>query len=274
VSTARSLLFVPGDRPDRIAKAWAAGADAVIVDLEDAVSASSKAAARDALSAASGAAAPLWVRVNGIDTPWFEDDLAACASAAGRIAGLVLPKAESVDAVQRVASVLGAGCPILALIETAAGFANVQELAGARAVRRLLFGTIDFQLDLGIAADAEELLYFRSRLVLVSRLCGLEPPVDGVTTAIDDPVRVRADAQRARRLGFGGKLCIHPKQIGEVNAAFSPDAQEIAWAERVVAAAASQAGAFAVDGKMIDRPVLLRARATLDAAARITTAKT
>ncbi|MEO6319179.1 MAG: aldolase/citrate lyase family protein [Polaromonas sp.] len=141
----------------------------------------------------------------------------------------------------------------------------MRELARAPRVQRLVFGSIDLQLDLGISGDGEELLLFRSQLVLASRLA---PPVDGVSTAIGDTDQLQADTRRARRLGFGAKLCIHPKQVDAVNAGFSPMAEEIAWARRVRDAAAQAGGAaVAVDGKMIDRPVILRAEALLRQAA-------
>ncbi|NMF88566.1 HpcH/HpaI aldolase/citrate lyase family protein [Aromatoleum petrolei] len=258
----RSYLFVPANRPERIGKAFAAGADAVIADLEDAVAPDLKAAARDALANALSAPAPVLVRVNGADTPWFEDDLAACA--APGVAGIVLPKAERTQDVDCITERLGADMPVLALIETARGMADAEAIAACPAVRRLLFGSIDFQVDLGIEGGGTELLFFRSRLVLVSRLAGLDGPVDGVTVGFDDPATTRADAQRARREGFAGKLCVHPKQIAAVNAAFSPGAEEIAWAERVVAAAAAAGGdAVALDGKMIDKPVLAKAERIL-----------
>jgi citrate lyase subunit beta/citryl-CoA lyase len=110
----------------------------------------------------------------------------------------------------------------------------------------------------------DELLYFRSQIVLASRLAGIDAPIDGVSTAIDDAARLRADVQRARRLGFGGKLCIHPRQVAEVQAGFVPGADEIAWANRVLEAAAAAGGAaVALDGKMVDKPVMLRAEAIL-----------
>ncbi|MEJ7667413.1 MAG: CoA ester lyase [Casimicrobiaceae bacterium] len=259
----RSYLFAPGHRPDRFAKACAAGADAVLIDLEDAVPASEKVGARAALAAWLSPAQPVFVRINGVDTDWFRDDLALC-SAAG-IAGIVVPKAERADDILTVAAHSGATTAILPLIETARGFANALTLAQAPPVRRLLFGNMDFGVDLGISGDDEELLYFRSQLVLVSRLAGIAAPVDGVTTAIDDPAGLRADTLRARRLGFGGKLCIHPKQVGPVNECFRPSAADVLWAKRVLeAASAANYAAVALDGKMIDRPVILRARAIVN----------
>jgi citrate lyase subunit beta/citryl-CoA lyase len=143
-------------------------------------------------------------------------------------------------------------------------------MADAKGVERLLFGSIDFQLDLGMAAEEDELLYFRSRIVLVSRLAGIQSPVDGVTTDIHSTECVRADTLRAKRLGFGGKMCIHPKQVPVVNECFAPTAEEEAWARRVQeASAAVHGGATSVDGKMVDRPVLARAEKILRTVAQL-----
>lgn len=260
----RSYLFVPADRPERIAKALASGADAVIVDLEDAVAPPAKDQARHALAAwlrAAGAGPQVVVRVNGADTAWFSADLATCAAPAVR--AVMLPKAGQPGDVAAVHRALP-GKPIIALIETAEGFDLMREIAQTAGVERLAFGSIDFQLDLGMVGDGEELLFFRSRFVLESRLARLAPPIDGVTTAIDDAALVVRDAQAARRLGFGAKLCIHPRQVEAVNCGFTPTATEVDWARRVLNAARQAAGAaVAVDGKMVDRPVLMRAEALL-----------
>jgi citrate lyase subunit beta / citryl-CoA lyase len=258
----RSYLFVPGNRPDRFAKACAAGADAVVLDLEDSVATGDKLKEREAVAEWLSAAQPVLVRVNTSESEWFRDDLSLGRKAG--IAGVLLPKAERVEEIQLIAENFGAEVPILPQIETARGFRNTLALAGAKLVRRLLFGSIDFQLDLGMAAEEEELLYFRSQIVLDSRLAGIQPPVDGVTTDINSPERVRADTLRARRLGFGGKMCIHPKQLPVVNECFTPSAEEEAWARRVVeASAAARGAATSVDGKMVDRPVLARAEVIL-----------
>jgi citrate lyase subunit beta/citryl-CoA lyase len=265
-AVARSYLYVPGNRPDRFDKACAAGADAVIVDLEDAVPPAEKAAARTALAAWLSPTKAVLVRVNAADTEWFEDDLAAC-DAAG-VVGVVLPKAERIgDAV--ISLCRRNGLALLPLIETAAGMARSAVVAATPCVQRLLFGTIDFQFELDIDGDGDELLAFRSQLVLASRLAGIQPPVDGPCTLLEDTALLVADSRRARKLGFGGKLCIHPKQVAIVNAAFSPDAAEVAWARRVLDAAARSGGAaVAVDGKMIDRPIIRKAeRIVQDAAA-------
>lgn len=264
----RSYLFVPATRIDRVAKALAAGADAVIVDLEDAVPPSDKAAARDAAARGLSAAGSVFVRVNGPETEWFEDDLELC-SALG-IAGVVLPKAERAEHLRHVAQRLPRDTPILPLVESARGYAALPELCQAPQVQRLVFGTIDFQLDLRIDGEGEELLYFRSGLVLASRVADIQPPVDGVTVEIDDAERVRGDTLRGKRLGFGGKLCIHPKQVASVNACFSPGDEDIAWARRIVEAAqAANGAAVSVDGKMVDRPVILKAEEILRDAARL-----
>ena len=178
----RSYLFVPGNRPDRYAKALAVGADAVIVDLEDAVPPQDKAAARAALSEWLSPEHPVLIRVNGAQSQFFRDDLPICKTPG--IAGVLLPKAENVEDIGTVAAHCAPATPILALIETAQGFWNAHVLAQAPPVRRFVFGSIDFQLDLGIEVEEEELLHFRSQLVLVSRVAGLDAPVDGVTTAI------------------------------------------------------------------------------------------
>ncbi|HRO58499.1 MAG TPA: CoA ester lyase [Burkholderiaceae bacterium] len=267
-AVARSYLFVPGNRPERFEKALKSGADALIVDLEDAVPPQDKASARtvtsDWLARQSRGDTQLLVRINAAATEWFADDLAACSHRA--LDGIVLPKAESVDELAKLSERLGGGVALLPLIETAQGFARAGELAAAPAVQRLVFGTIDFQLDLGIEGEELELLYFRSQLVLWSRLAGIAAPVDGVTTSLDDEAQIHADAQRGRRLGFGAKLCIHPRQLAAVHRAYRPSAEEVAWARRVVEAAdAAQGAAVALDGKMVDRPVILKAREILAA---------
>ncbi|HEX4234086.1 MAG TPA: CoA ester lyase [Caldimonas sp.] len=259
---ARSYLFVPADRPERYAKALASGADAVIVDLEDAVAPAAKEGARKSLAAwLDAGGGGIAVRINDAASAWFDDDLRLAARAG--VVAVVVPKTERVDDLARVRAA-APHAALLPLVETAAGIDRVREIAHAPGVARLAFGSIDLQLDLGIeeASDGDELLAFRSALVLASRLAALDAPVDGVSTAIDDAVAVEADARRARRLGFGAKLCIHPRQIAAVHAAFAPSGAEVAWAERVVAAAAA-GGAVAVDGRMVDRPVLLRAQALL-----------
>lgn len=263
----RTYLFVPADRPERYAKARAAGADAVIVDLEDAVAPAAKGRARDALSDALDEAAPLIVRVNAAGTPWFDDDLELCRHPG--VAAVMLPKADGIDAVCHAFET--AFKDVLPIIESARGVEEVRAIARVPGVVRLAFGSIDLAVDLGIDCAPDggegELQPYRAQLVLASRLGGLAAPVDGVSLAIEDAVRLRADAQRSRRLGFGAKLCIHPKQIGAVQAAFVADPERVSWAQRVCAGfLASGGAAVTVDGEMIDLPVVERARALLRSA--------
>ncbi len=267
----RSYLFVPGNRPERFDKAMAAGADAVILDLEDAVPLADKAAAREAVQtwlAARERSGPVQivVRINAGDSAEHAADVAACAAVTPH--AVMCPKAHDAGEMTTLAQRLGPQVALLPLIESAAGFEQAAAIAQVPRVQRLVFGSIDFQLDLGIetedAGEGEELLYFRSQLVLVSRLANLAAPVDGVSTALDDAPALLADAQRARRLGFGAKLCIHPKQVAPVHQAFAPDAQQIEWARRVVAAAEAAGGAAVqLDGRMVDRPVILKAHEVL-----------
>lgn len=262
----RSYLFVPANRPDRFSKALSSGAHAIIVDLEDAVPPAEKSLVRGGVAAALNPEQPVFIRINGADTPWFRDDLELCRLPG--VAGIILPKAERIDDIFLV-ECAGATQTILPLIETAQGMMNARVLAQARCVQRLMFGSIDFRLDMGIDGDDEELLFFRSHLVLASRVAGILPPVDGVTVAIDDTEQVRSDTMRARRLGFGAKFCIHPRQVDTVNLCFSPSAEEMDWAKRVLeAAAASEGAAVALDGKMVDRPVILKAQQILEESMR------
>lgn len=256
VAGARSLLFVPATRPDRIVKALAAGADATIIDLEDAVAPADKDAARDSLP---GVAHRTAVRINACGTPWFDGDLRACRDA--RVPVVLLPKAECPEHAERVVGTLG-DCAVIAIIETAEGFEGIEGVARAPGVVRLAFGSLDLRAELGIDDDDEPLHYFRSRLVLASRLGALPAPIDGVCTALDGDDALACELARARRFGFGGKLCIHPRQVAAVNEAFRPTLEEIAWAERVVAASANGAAAR-VDGRMVDAPVVARARELL-----------
>lgn len=255
----RSLLFVPGSRPDRFEKAALAGADTIILDLEDAVAPAEKDAARMAIRDWLTPARKAMIRINGAGTPWHDDYL-SLAILPGVMA-IMLPKAECVD---DIADVMQAGARhVLPLIETATGIAAATAIAKAPGVLRLAFGSIDFQVDLGMRdALEDDLIFFRTQLILASRLAGISAPIDGVTTSIDNTQLLAVDVARARRLGFGGKLCIHPRQIGEVHSGFTPDTDTVAWARRAIAAA-NGAGVVTVDGKMVDKPVLLRAEAIL-----------
>lgn len=252
-------LFVPADRAERFAKAAASGADAVILDLEDAVAPDAKDKARAALDVGF-TDLPVIVRVNPPGSPWHQSDLAALRNV--RPAAVLVPKAERSADLDALAEALP-GLPIVALIETATGLAKARFIAAMPQVTQLAFGSIDFCADLGLAHRAEILRPARFELVLASRMAGIVPPLDGVTARLDDPADLRADAAEARALGMAGKLCVHPRQIAELRQAFLPSAAELDWARRVLA---SGDGAVAVDGEMVDEPVRLRARTIVAAA--------
>jgi len=261
----RSYLFVPGNRPERFTKAVNSGADAIILDLEDAVAPAAKVHARDAVSAWLKSGHRAYVRINAEGTEWHYADIETLAQLPGLL-GLVVPKAERADTLARIANNLPSGVITLPLIESALGFDGLREIAHAPTVQRLLFGTLDFQVDMGIRGDGNELHYFRSQLTLASRVAGLASPVDGVTSAIDDGERIQRDTMHARNLGFRAKLCIHPRQISYVHAALNPTDEELKWAQRVMAAVRTTDGAAtAVDGLMVDLPVILRATEILGA---------
>ncbi|WP_410632539.1 HpcH/HpaI aldolase/citrate lyase family protein [Amycolatopsis sp. cmx-4-83] len=249
--TATTFLFVPGDRPDRFAKAVASGADVVIADLEDAVAPADKDTARAAVGEWLAGGGTAMVRINAPGTPWFEADAALVAA---RGVPVMVPKAET-------PGVLAGFREVVALVETARGVEGAGELAAVPSVSRLAFGSVDLAAELGVDPDdPEPFAYARSRLVIASAAAGLAPPVDGVTTDLSDEERLSADVRYARRLGFGGKLCVHPRQIALVRAGFEPTEAERAWARRVVTAGDSVS---TVDGKMVDKPVLTRARRIL-----------
>ena len=277
LAAARSFLFVPANRPERYAKALACGADAVIIDLEDAVAPADKLLARQSLLAAAPALdaaqrGRLLVRINAAGTPWHADDLAALSGlAALGIAGVMVSKAESPAVLAGVAAVAGPACALLPLIESVAGFDALDALAASAQVLRLAFGHLDFQADAGLACgpDESELMPVRLALILATRRAGLAAPLDGISPGTQDMAQLTLDAARSRRGGFGGKLCIHPAQASVVNAAFAPSAQEIDWARRVQTAfAAAGGGVFSLDGRMVDAPVLRLAQRTLAQAAR------
>ncbi|MCD2185297.1 HpcH/HpaI aldolase/citrate lyase family protein [Rhizobium sp. GN54] len=258
-----SYLFVPGNRPDRVAKAAASGADSIIIDLEDAVGPDDKEAAR--------AAAADWfrqggggvLRINGADTPWFTPDLAALAAYPAAV--VMVPKA-SVAALNDVSRRLP-GRPLIALVESVEGLMQLHDLAAAPGLCRIAFGNLDFGLDARIPGTGASLDPVRLQIAIASRHAGLPPPVDGVTVDLEDMGALAADVARARDLGFTAKLCLHPRQVAAVNCGFAPTEAEIDRARRIVAAVrAAKGGVVQLDGRMIDRPVVERARAVLDAA--------
>lgn len=267
LAQARSLLFVPGNRPERFAKALVSGADAVILDLEDAVPSADKDAARAAIAAQWPAlreqGVPLLLRLNAPGSADWRQDLTLLDRLPG-LAGLMCPKVESPVA---LAALAPHGVPLLPLIESARGWAALAEIAAAPGVLRLVLGHIDFMADTGIACDEDEseLAPLRFALAMHTRIAGLAPAVDGVTVQTGDADRLHADVLRARRYGFGAKLCIHPRQVEGVHAGLRPSEQELDWARRVVAAdAAANGAAVQLDGRMVDLPVVLQARRLLE----------
>lgn len=265
-ATVRSALFVPATRPDRISKARSSGADAVIIDLEDAVAPDDKDRARDQLrdtlrEPPAGDAA-LWVRVNAADTRWFAHDLAACAELRA-VTGIMLPKAESADALRNAAA---AGKPLWPLLESAPGFLNLAAIATAPGVERLAFGALDTALALnlhpGDGADTA-LDNLRVQLIVHSQAARLAAPLETVVPEFRDSAPVRRTARRARQMGFGGMLCIHPAQLPAIHDAFAISDEQRDWSRRVLAGAERHGTPFQLDGKMVDEPVIERARRLL-----------
>ncbi|TDF83886.1 CoA ester lyase [Pseudomonas sp. H9] len=264
-ANARSALFVPGSRPERFSRALSSGADVVIVDFEDAVEEQLKQHARDMLDQflAEAVEVRLLVRVNSADHAEHAADLSFCRRHDG-VAGIVLPKAENADQVARAAAT---GKPVWPIIESAKGLLALGEIASCPGVERLTFGALDLGLDLGLnpgSAAAENVLdQVRLSVLLHSRANGLVEPLDSVFPAFDDLDGLRLASGRARDMGFGGALCIHPKQIPAIHAAFAPTEVELQWARKVLAAAHCAQAAFQLDGQMIDAPVLSRAQRLL-----------
>jgi citrate lyase beta subunit len=265
-ATARSLLFAPGNDERKLEKALAAGADAVVADLEDAVPATEKEAARTVARRVLGGAATaslVAVRVNAAGTEHWGADLQAVADL--ELDALVLPKATP----EAVGALGPDGPPVVAIVETALGVRHAYETARLPRVAALVLGAVDLGLELGLEprADGQEVLYARSRLVLESAAAGLRSPFDLVHVDTRDDEGLEAEALLARSLGFRGKVCIHPAQVAIVNRVFSPTGEERERARRVVEAyergLADGRGAVALDGEMIDLPVVERARRIL-----------
>ncbi len=268
-----NFLFVPGTRPERFAKALDSGAGGVIIDLEDAVAAEDKDMARNAIRTAwpsftAEQKKRLVIRSNAPGSKFYSADLILAQEL--DVACLLIPKSESVDEMNGAALVLP-NTALIPMIETAIGLDHLREIANSNQVIRLAIGNLDLQADLGMVCDPQEteLQTARYQIVLASRLAQIAPPIDGVAPSTDDVVRIQDDAERAKRMGFGGKLCIHPKQVGIVKAAFMPSEEEVVWAKRVIEAdKASKGGAVKLDGRMIDRPVVLLAQRTIAVAGK------
>lgn len=286
----RSFLFAPGNHPRRVEKAFLLGADAVILDLEDSVAVAEKEAARKPVTEALAQPRQCrgYVRVNAMGSPFCFRDLAEVIGKG--VDGVVLPKVESAADLHAIDWLIAnlereRGLPVGAIdliptIETAAGLTRIDRVLQARSlkpysgtwrVRRVAFGAADYSHDLGLAPSPEEpeLAHARARLVLASRAAGAEGPLDSPWFQLKDAEGLRRSVERSRRMGFQGRLCIHPDQVAVVNEGYAPSAAEIARAERIVAAfreaEARGAAAVQVDGQMVDYPIVHQAERLLKA---------
>ncbi len=282
----RSYLFAPGNHVRRAEKAFTAGADAAILDLEDAVAHAEKAAARPLVVAAleRPRAVPGYVRVNDSHSPWWQDDLDAVVGP--WLDGVVLPKVESaeevrgfverLDACERRAGLAPGSLDLMLIVETARGIVHIDSIAAASPrIGRIALGGGDYtnDLDLEWTADEAALAYARARIAHASRAAGIEPPVDTVVIEVRDQARFLESARNGRRLGFQGKLCIHPDQVAPCHAVFTPGAAEIARARTIVAAFGEAetrgVASIQVDGVFVDYPVARRAQRILALAERL-----
>jgi citrate lyase subunit beta/citryl-CoA lyase len=286
----RSFLFAPGNHPRRVEKALSLDADAVILDLEDAVATAEKPAAREAVAAsfARPRSGSLYVRVNAVDTEFCYGDLLAVVRPG--LDGIILPKVESAAGLatvdwllaqlERERGLKAGGIDLIPIIETASGLDRVGVILGATLaagtrVRRVAFGAGDFTLDVNMvwSRGESELAHARAAIVTASRAAGIEAPLDTVWVDLTDPDGLEASARTALGFGFQGKMCIHPDQIAIVNRVFTPTDAEIAFAERVAAAFAEAeaegSAAIQLDGKFIDYPIVYRAQRVLTRIAAI-----
>ena len=262
LGSAQTILFVPGDRPDRFQKALDAGADLVVADLEDAVPTERKAEARATVIAALDAGMPLTVRINPSSSPFHADDVRELAAARAKPLAVHFAKAEDPAAVRAVIDAIGV--PVFVLIESAKGLLHAEEFSRIDGVLRFGFGQFDYALDVGAMPDPMVMAYPRSHVVAVTRAAGLAGALDTPALEFRDLEKVRATAELARRFGMSGLYCIHPSQIAPVLDAFTPTDAEADRARRLLAAAKDD-GAGAFEGEMIDWPLIERARRTVAA---------
>ena len=264
IASARTLLFVPGHRPDRFAKAAASGADGIVLDLEDAVGPHAKGEARENVRRWLADDGTGMVRINDVTSPWHEADVSLLS---GRPCAVMLPKASSAAQVADLLDRLPPGSCVVPIVETAIGVLDARAVCSVPGVVRAAFGSGDLASELGIDhADRSALAHARCAVVLASAACGVAPPLDGVTTAVADEHALVADTEHAVTLGFTGKLCIHPNQVSVVHRALMPSDDDLCWARHVVAAAVDGSVAM-VDGQMIDKPLVEHARRLLSRAA-------
>lgn len=263
----RSMLFAPGTNEKVMRKAILSDADSVIIDLEDSVPMHLKEEIRSQvcqfLQTAELPKKNIFVRINSWDGTWGKRDLIAMTALP--ISGIMLPKAEEAEQLRQVAALLPEDMELIPLVETAKGVLHAEELATAEKVSRLAFGAIDYTLDIGttLSKTGHELLFARSYLVLASTAAGILPPIDTVYPDIHDTAGYAVELEEIKCLGMGGKLLIHPSQIAAAHEAFTPSAEEMAHAQKVISAfeEAERQGkaAVQVDGKMVDYPVYAQA---------------
>jgi citrate lyase beta subunit len=273
MKTFRSLLFVPGIRPERFAKAMAAGADAICIDLEDAVPPHEKEIARDAVldfiaNMPESRPCAIGVRINPLGTDEGQKDIDAFYGAPFVPDFIMVPKAVSGQDLAALPALVGEPeVPIWAVIETVEGLLNTVAIAKACApYGGILFGGADYSAEIGTNMDWESLFYARAKIACEARIAPLTL-LDVPFLDVSDPEGLQAECERIAGLGFNGKACIHPNQVALVNDAFAPSAATLDWAKRVgVAQAQSQGGAVLLDGKLLDAPVYLRAQRILSQA--------
>lgn len=264
--SAQSFLFVPGDRPERFAKAVGSGAHVVIIDLEDAVAPDDKSKARyhARMFLDQVTDEKIFIRINCADSPFFEADLTLANHP--NLSGVILPKADAACCSELAQQLEH---PVWPLIETVQGLVDLKEIVSLSNLGCLLLGTIDLSLDLGLdaahPAGKSALDAARFMLVTNSRLGNLPPPIDGVFTDLDDATGLQEAAEHAIASGMGGMMCIHPRQTSTVHAAFTPSQAKVDWAHAVIQVAETENGSFQFRGKMVDKPVLDRAHEILAA---------
>lgn len=264
VISARSVLTVPGHRPERFEKAVNSGADTIMLDLEDSVGPELKDDARLNVSRWLDAGGPGIVRINGADSVWQKVDLAMLAN---HRCVVMLPKVVSARDIAAITPSLAAGSQVVPVFETALGILRADEICAMPGVVRAIFGNADLGAELGVdPADRPPFHYARSRLVLASAANNLAAPIDGVTIGLDDAEAVADDARHARALGFTAKACLHPRQVPVVNEVFSPTDSDLSWAREVVACSAD-GSVGRLRGQIVGKPVIERARRMLAARA-------
>lgn len=260
LARARSLLAVPGHRPDRFDKAARSGADSIMLDLEDSVGPDLKPAARDNVDQWLASGGMGVVRINAADTAWHNEDLAMLAH---HRCIVMIPKVVAAHDVAHVLSRLAAGSQAIPVFETAAGVLHAEDVCAMPGVVRAIFGNADLGAELGVdPADRRAFGYARSRVVLASSAARLPPPIDGVTVGLQDTQALREDARHAKGLGFTGKACLHPRQVPTVNEVFTPTEGDLAWAREVLSSS-PDGSVGQLHGQVVGKPMLQRARRLL-----------